>query len=324
MNAFKLSIFETATLPSTLKPMRVYFIKSGSSASAVVTDRNGTSFPFSGSAPSIGGAIGSGTVGSILFVGSGPIIDQHPTKLFFDKTNVRLGIGTNTLTRTLHVVGNGSIQSATYTAAANNDYGFNFTGTITGRNTAADGLTGILFNPTIVAAANSQKLEAVRIEPTFTPGSFTAVTQMALRVMGNLMMNTPTLNSPAAYALSMRSPTAECLYLESATAAKMLIQAGSLSGGDGKVTLQAGNNNNGFLQMGTAILRQGGTGCWAMGNTNFAPTAILDLAASTTSVASLRMRSGTAPSSPNDGDIWFDGTNFKARIGGVTKTFTLT
>lgn len=31
----------------------------------------------------------------------------------------------------------------------------------------------------------------------------------------------------------------------------------------------------------------------------------------------------TNPSSPTNGDFWFDGTNFKARIGGVTKTFTL-
>lgn len=53
------------------------------------------------------------------------------------------------------------------------------------------------------------------------------------------------------------------------------------------------------------------------------PTAVMDLTASTTTVASLRIRSGTAPTSPNDGDIWQDGTNIKMRIGGVTKTFTL-
>jgi hypothetical protein len=53
------------------------------------------------------------------------------------------------------------------------------------------------------------------------------------------------------------------------------------------------------------------------------PTAILDLAASSTSRASLRIRSGTAPTSPNDGDIWQDGTNIKIHIGGVTRTFTL-
>lgn len=54
-----------------------------------------------------------------------------------------------------------------------------------------------------------------------------------------------------------------------------------------------------------------------------APTAVADIAASTTARASLRIRSGIAPTTPNDGDIWFDGTDFKCRVGGVTKTFTL-
>jgi hypothetical protein len=39
--------------------------------------------------------------------------------------------------------------------------------------------------------------------------------------------------------------------------------------------------------------------------------------------ASLRIRSGITPTSPNDGGIWFDGTDLKMRVGGVTKTFTL-
>jgi len=54
------------------------------------------------------------------------------------------------------------------------------------------------------------------------------------------------------------------------------------------------------------------------------PTALADFAAATTARASLRLRSGTAPTSPNDGDIWYDGTNIKMRQGGTTKTFTLT
>jgi Protein of unknown function (DUF2793) len=32
----------------------------------------------------------------------------------------------------------------------------------------------------------------------------------------------------------------------------------------------------------------------------------------------------TAPASPSDGDIWFDGSSLKMRIGGVTRTFNLT
>lgn len=56
---------------------------------------------------------------------------------------------------------------------------------------------------------------------------------------------------------------------------------------------------------------------------NATPGAFVDIAGSTTSEASLRMRSGVAPSSPNDGDIWFDGTDFKARVGGTTYTIQL-
>jgi hypothetical protein len=47
------------------------------------------------------------------------------------------------------------------------------------------------------------------------------------------------------------------------------------------------------------------------------------LAPSTTASATLRIPSGTAPTTPSNGDIWFDGTDLKMRIGGVTKTFTL-
>ena len=46
-------------------------------------------------------------------------------------------------------------------------------------------------------------------------------------------------------------------------------------------------------------------------------------APSSTASASLRVPSGTAPTTPTNGDIWFDGTNLFMRIGGVTKTFTI-
>jgi len=52
--------------------------------------------------------------------------------------------------------------------------------------------------------------------------------------------------------------------------------------------------------------------------------ALVRFAASTTSRSHLRLVAGAAPSAPADGDIWFDGTDIKMQIGGVTKTFTLT
>lgn len=52
-------------------------------------------------------------------------------------------------------------------------------------------------------------------------------------------------------------------------------------------------------------------------------TALLDISGSTTARSAIRFRSGTAPTTPNDGDMWFDGTDMKLRVAGVTKTFTL-
>ena len=49
------------------------------------------------------------------------------------------------------------------------------------------------------------------------------------------------------------------------------------------------------------------------------PTAFLDLGASTTSNASLRIRSGSAPTSPNEGDVWYDGTDLVFRDGSASK-----
>lgn len=49
------------------------------------------------------------------------------------------------------------------------------------------------------------------------------------------------------------------------------------------------------------------------------------LAPSTTTYASFNIPSGSAPTSPKDGDMWYDGVSgsFKMQINGATKTFTL-
>lgn len=55
-----------------------------------------------------------------------------------------------------------------------------------------------------------------------------------------------------------------------------------------------------------------------------APTAFVHTAASTTTYASIRIPSGTAPSSPNSGDLWYDGTNLRFRDGATTRVITWT
>lgn len=54
------------------------------------------------------------------------------------------------------------------------------------------------------------------------------------------------------------------------------------------------------------------------------PTAVVDLGAGTTGRASLRIREGVAPSSPNDGDIWKETTNdrFMLRKGASSEEIT--
>jgi len=80
------------------------------------------------------------------------------------------------------------------------------------------------------------------------------------------------------------------------------------------------SNNSGY-----GIYGAGTANNYVAGNFGFqqiSPTAIADFGASTTTRSSLRIRSGTAPTSPNDGDIWYDGADFYGRVGTTTKSFT--
>ena len=60
-------------------------------------------------------------------------------------------------------------------------------------------------------------------------------------------------------------------------------------------------------------------GVWGGGD--ITPTAAVDCAAGTTARASLRIRDGVAPTTPNSGEIWADGTTiFYRNSAGVTKS----
>jgi hypothetical protein len=57
------------------------------------------------------------------------------------------------------------------------------------------------------------------------------------------------------------------------------------------------------------------------------PTANLDIAPSTTLSALMRLRVGSAPTAPNDGDVWLESntlTGLKIRLSGITRTITIT
>ena len=58
---------------------------------------------------------------------------------------------------------------------------------------------GTIFTPTLIAAANSDVLSGLFINPTFTNGSFTSITNYALNINGNSITNNPSGNKDAVY-----------------------------------------------------------------------------------------------------------------------------
>lgn len=68
------------------------------------TSLNGGAFADIGGGMAIGGAVTGATAGSVLFVGAGPVLAQDNATLFWDNTNHRLGLGTNTPSHPLSVV----------------------------------------------------------------------------------------------------------------------------------------------------------------------------------------------------------------------------
>ena len=96
-----------------------------------------------------------------------------------------------------------------------------------------------------------------------------------------------------------------------------LLLVGPVSGVDyGRVEAFKYGTGGGGKPLGINTSGGGNVGV-GMGQT--APTAALDVAESTTARASIRVRSGVAPTAPNDGDMWFDGTHVYMQIGGVAK-----
>ena len=84
--------------------------------------------------------------------------------------------------------------------------------------------------------------------------------------------------------------------------------------------IPAGTNRWNLYMDGTANNYMAGN--LAIGSTSVL-SSFLNIAAGTTAKAQINLAASTAPTSPVNGDIWFDGTNLKIRVGGVTKTVTI-
>jgi hypothetical protein len=90
------------------------------SAGTNITITGGTISASGGGGMSIGGSITSATAGSVLYAGASGVLAQSNANFYYDYTNIRLGIGTNTIGSTLQVAGGVAIGYSASTTAPSN------------------------------------------------------------------------------------------------------------------------------------------------------------------------------------------------------------
>jgi hypothetical protein len=278
------------------------------------------------------------TSGSVLF-SNGTTIAQNNANFFWDNTNSRLGVGTATplakidSTGTIRATGVSAISSGfgielSYESTVGNIYVFN-------RATFAFGTLNLNDKARIYSNGNFGI-------GTSTDAGYKLDVNGTARVQNHFYQSSGFALISLGNTLNLRS---------------------SIAGGSGYIidvqsynTLNSTNNEQGFANFLGTYAPTSASGTPSFNALKVTPTinqtgsangitrglyinptltaaadfraievasGITILGAATTAKASLRIPSGTAPTSPVNGDIWFDGTDIKMRIGGVTKTFTL-
>ena len=282
------------------------------------------------------------TSGSVLF-SNGTTISQNNTNLFWDNTNIGLALGGTTLDSNYILQVNGS--KGIRISGAATGFGYSL---LRGTESAAfanNGSAGV-FASTTTLTFNTGGTERMRVNSsgnflinTTTDAGFKLDVNGTARVSGNTTINGFCFNN----GIFSNSGVLN-IYHRQDISVGVGIQTNSPTTTVSRTTFVINDNfapttgtntfSNVVLQ---PIINQTGGANGITRGLYIAPTltaaadwraievanGITILGASTTAKASLRIPSGTAPTSPTNGDIWFDGTDLKMRIGGVTKTFTL-
>ena len=162
------------------------------------------------------------TNGSVLF-SNGTTISQNNGNFFWDNANQRLGIGTASPSAIFHSVG--TVSSAS----------------LIGR--------GAYFNNTITATANNDVLVGLDINPTFTNGAFTGVSNIGLRVTGTASISS--------------SITANSIIKSGGTSSQFLKADGSVDSTTyGTFTLPSFTNGSVLFSNGTTIAQDNAQFYW--------------------------------------------------------------
>jgi hypothetical protein len=140
---------------------------------------------------------GSANTGSVNFYGGPSFSDgagisitgnsnSNPSSIIFYK-NGFFAVGRFFASGNLTLQNGGTFTDAGYRLDVTGTSRLNGQTTLTGSVTASSALAqGIIATPTLVASANSDTLVGLDINPTFTNGSFTGVSNVALRVKGDI------------------------------------------------------------------------------------------------------------------------------------------
>jgi len=282
------------------------------------------------------------TSGSVLF-SNGTTIAQDNANLFWDDTNNRLGIGTNAPATSLQIVGTNELISIGDGLNASSSFcSFN--------NRAYFG-----FRASVGATISTGAARAL----VFGTGTFASFTEWGRfsATNGNLLLNTTTdagfkldVNGTARVSGDVTLSNKLNLSGNNFSSTYKILVNTQPSSGDlvsgvkncfhdqvnfANFNLNSGTVYNSFVSNPTINQTNGANGITRGLYINPTLTSAADwraievangitiLGASTTSKASLRIPSGTAPTSPTNGDIWFDGTDLKIRVAGVTRTIVL-
>ena len=140
----------------------------GSSDSVLVKKTNGGIYKVAqssfGGSLSIGTLVGSGTAGSALYLGTGGALRQSNSVYFYDSTNVRLGIGTNSPTSELHILKSkaGAVSSTVENTNASGSAIFGVTGDFaSGGGALGLGSYGSTFSPSGSAQPGTSRITSL-------------------------------------------------------------------------------------------------------------------------------------------------------------------
>jgi hypothetical protein len=306
--------------------------------------------------------ITSGTIGRVLFEGTGNVLQQSGS-LFWDNTNARLTIGTSTGVSRINLpdagttLADGIAFGSTGNIFRNSSNGISiFSGSGTWQfNSAvlnlptnqgsiirmASGRSLFVDNGTTFYLSVNGSTGNVGINTT-TDAGFKLDVNGTARVVGQLTVNNNVTGTGIFGNYFNHNSTPFQFGLTSIFAsfpgAAAVVTTGSRTSFVDRITWSQSSGTADFSSfVVSTVINQTGTATGITRGLYINPTltAAADfraievasgttvLAPSVTARASLRIPSGTAPTSPVNGDIWFDGTNLNVRIAGVTRTIVV-